>query len=103
MKRNCKRFLLRSLPMLALALCLVLADLTPAAVAVTQADIDALKNDAKGLAQEKKDIQAQIDKLSTDIDNTMERKRLLDGQISLTEEEITNKEEEIATYETLIV
>ena len=100
MKRNCKRFL-RSLPVLALALCLVLADLTPAA-AVTQADIDALKSDAKDLAQEKKEIQAQIDKLSADISNTLERKRLLDNQISLTEEEIANKEEEIQTYENLI-
>lgn len=103
MKRNCKRFFLRSLPLLVLALCLVLADLAPAAAAVTQADIDALKSDAKGLAQEKKDIQAQIDKLSSDISTTMERKRLLDGQIGVTEQEISNKEEEIATYEDLIV
>ena len=102
MKRNCKGFIVRSLPLLALALCLLLADLTPAAAAVTQADIDALKSDAKGLAQEKKDIQAQIDKLSSDISSTMERKRLLDGQIGLTEQEIGNKEEEIATYEDLI-
>ena len=103
MKRNCKRFFLRSLPLLVLALCLVLADLTPVAAAVTQADIDALKSDAKDLAQEKKDIQAQIDKLSSDISTTMERKRLLDGQISVTEQEISNKEEEIAIYEDLIV
>lgn len=102
MKRNHKRFLLRSLPLLALALCLFLADLSPAAAAVTQADIDALKSDAKGLAQEKKDIQAQIDKLSSDISTTMERKRLLDGQIGVTEQEIGNKEKEIATYEDLI-
>lgn len=101
MKRNGK-WLLRTLPLLVLTLCLSLADLSPAAAAVTQADIDALKSDAKGLAQEKKDIQAQIDKLSTDISSTMERKRLLDGQISVTEQEITNKEEEIATYEDLI-
>ena len=102
MKRNCKRFLFRTLPLLALTLCLVLADLSPTAAAVTQADIDALKSDAKGLAQEKKDIQAQIDKLSSDISTTMERKRLLDGQIGVTEQEIANKEEEIATYEALI-
>ena len=86
MKRNCKRWIFRSLPVLALALCLALADLTPAAAAVTQADIDALKSDAKGLAQEKKDIQTQIDKLSSDISTTMERKRLLDGQIGLKSE-----------------
>ncbi len=102
MKRNCKRFLFRTLALLALTLCLVLADLSPTAAAVTQADIDALKSDAKGLAQEKKDIQAQIDKLSSDISTTMERKRLLDGQIGVTEQEIANKEEEIATYEALI-
>lgn len=102
MKRNCKRWILCSLPVLALAFCLALADLAPAAAAVTQADIDALKSDAKGLAQEKKDIQTQIDKLSSDISTTMERKRLLDGQIGLTEQEIGNKEEEIATYEDLI-
>lgn len=94
-------WLLRSAVLAALALCLVLVDLTPAA-AVTQADIDALKKDAKGLAQEKKDIQAQLDKLSTDISATMERKRLLDGQITVTQEEISNKEEEISTYENLI-
>ncbi len=98
--QNLRRFG-RSVLLLALALCLVLADLTPAA-AVTQADIDKLKGDAKDLAQEKKDIQAQLDKLSTDISNTMERKRLLDGQISLTEDEIANKEEEIRVLADLI-
>ena len=86
---------------LALVLCLLPANLQPAA-AVTQADIDALKDDAKGLAQEKKDIQAQLDKLSGDISNTLERKRLLDGQISLTEDEIANTEQEIETYAALI-
>ena len=100
MKKNCKRFL-RALPLLILVLCLALVEM-PSAAAVTQADIDALKDDAKGLAQEKKDIQAQLDKLSADISNTLERKRLLDGQISLTEEEIANKEEEISKYEILI-
>jgi len=87
--------------LMALALCLALGSARPAA-AVTQADIDALKNDAKGLAQEKKDIQAQIDKLSSDISTTMERKRLLDSRISLTEGEIANKEDEIAVYADLI-
>lgn len=102
MKRYCRR-LCRSLLLLALALCLLCGPAPTTAGAVTQADIDALKSDAKGLAQEKKDIQAQIDKLSSDISNTMERKRLLDGQISLTESEISNKEEEISTYADLIL
>lgn len=102
MKRYCRR-LCRSLLLLALALCLLCGPAPTTAGAVTQADIDALKSDAKGLAQEKKDIQAQIDKLSSDISNTMERKRLLDGQIGLTESEISNKEEEISTYADLIL
>ena len=101
--RRTFRRLGRALLLLALALSLALADLAPAAAAVTQADIDKLKGDAKDLAQEKKDIQAQLDKLSTDISSTMERKRLLDGQIGLTEDEIANKEEEITTYKGLIV
>lgn len=96
-------WLCRSLPLLALALLLTLGSLPTPAAAVTQADIDALKSDAKDIAQEKKDIQAQIDKLSTDISTTMERKRLLDSQIGLTEGEIANKEEEIAVYADLIV
>lgn len=56
MKHSRKQFrrLLRALPLLALVLCLALADLAPAASAVTQADIDALKGDAKDLAKEKK-------------------------------------------------
>ena len=88
--------------LLTLVLCFVCGSLPAPVRAVTQADIDALKDDAKGIAQEKKDIQAQIDKLSSDISTTMERKRLLDSQISLTEGEIANKEEEIATYADLI-
>lgn len=102
MKRNYKR-ICRSLLLLALALFLLCGSMPTAVKAVTQADIDALKDDAKGLAQEKKDIQAQIDKLSSDISTTMDRKRLLDSQISLTEDEISNKEDEIAVYADLIV
>lgn len=102
MRKNQKlKWPFRSLVLLILAGCLLWSSL-PSAAAVTQADIDALKNDAKGLAQEKKDIQAQIDKLSSDISATMERKRLLDSQISLTQEEISNKEDEISTYANLI-
>ena len=85
------------------ALCLALCVLTGHfAEAVTKADIDALKDDAKDLAQEKKDIQSQLSQLSDDISNTMERKSLLDSQIRVTEGEISNKEEEIHTYAALI-
>ncbi len=93
---------IRTLGALLLAVVLLAAELLPAS-AVTQADIDALKGDAKTLAQEKKDLQAKLDALSTEISHNLERKELLDRQISVTENEITNKEEEIQTYENLIV
>ena len=95
------KWLCRSALLLVLTLCMVWTSV-PTVDAVTQADIDALKKDASGIAGEKKTIQAQIDKLAKDISTTKERKRLLDSQISLTEGEISNKEEEIAAYELLI-
>ena len=87
---------------LLLAVLMLSVELLPAA-AVTQSDIDALKGDAKTLAQEKKDLQAKLDSLSTEISHNLERKELLDQQISVIENEITNKEEEIHIYEGLIV
>lgn len=93
---------LRSLASLALALGIALCGTLTPAGAVTQADIDALKGDAKEIAQDKKDLQAKIDQLSSDISNNLRRKELLDQQISLTESEISNKEEEIETYAQLI-
>ena len=93
---------LRGLTALALALGIALGGTLTPAGAVTQADIDALKGDAKEIAQDKKDLQAKIDQLSSDISNNLRRKELLDQQISLTENEISNKEEEIETYAQLI-
>ncbi|MCI8808800.1 MAG: peptidoglycan DD-metalloendopeptidase family protein [Oscillibacter sp.] len=85
-----------------LAATLLAVNLLPAA-AVTKADIDALKGDAQTIAQEKKELQAKLDALSTEISDNLARKELLDQQISLTENEISNKEDEINTYADLIV
>lgn len=92
----------RGLTALALALGIAVGGSMIPARAVTQADIDALKGDAKEIAQDKRDLQAKIDQLSSDISNNLRRKELLDQQISLTEDEITNKEEEIAVYGQMI-
>ena len=83
------------------AVVLVTAELAPA-VAVTQADIDALKGDASDLKQQKKDIQSKINALSDDISNTMKKKELLDSQISVLSSEISNVEAQISTYASLI-
>ena len=98
------RYLKRTGKVLVALLCavvLVTAELAPA-VAVTQADIDALKGDASDLKQQKKDIQSKINALSDDISNTMKKKELLDSQISVLSSEISNVEAQISTYASLI-
>ncbi len=86
---------------LLLSVCVLAADLSPA-LAVTQADIDALKGDAKTLSQQKKELKDKINVLSDDIANNMKKKELLDSQISVLSKEIANVESQISTYAELI-
>ena len=99
MKKPGRRFF--KIITLVLVLCLLPANLPPAA-AVTQADIDALKDDAKDLAQEKKDIQAQLKAVQADKSNALKKKELLEDQIDLIRQEIANINEQIAMYDQLI-
>ena len=91
---------------LVLTLALVLPLAGPAAVlpasAVTQAEIDALKNDASDLADQKKEIQAQLNEVKEDKDAALEQKQLLEEQIEVIRLEISNINTQIATYEDLI-
>ncbi len=89
--------------MIALALCfmVVAVDLTPA-MAVTKAQIDALKTDASGLKKQKTELQSKIKQLSDDISNTMKKKELLDSEISVLTSEISNVEQQIEMYEQLM-
>ena len=90
--------------LLALLLALVLsgAQLTPAMAAVTQADIDALKEESSGLSAEKKELQAKLDALAEDKSTAMQRKTLLDQQIANTSAQIANVESQIQKYAALI-
>nr|WP_326186337.1 peptidoglycan DD-metalloendopeptidase family protein [uncultured Oscillibacter sp.] len=99
-KRHLKR-VCRSLTALVLTLCVLAADFSPA-LAVTQADIDALKSDAGDLKEQKKDLNAKIDALSDDISNNVAKKNLLDQQISVLSSEIANVEAQISAYAALI-
>ena len=99
--RRCARRLGRMLLALAMALLLSGAELTPA-LAVTQADIDALKNESSDLSAEKKELQAKLDSLAEDKSTAMERKTLLAQQIATTSAQISNVEEQIQQYATLI-
>ena len=86
---------------LLLAVCVLCVDLSPA-LAVTQADIDKLKNNASDLSQQKKELQSKISALSYDIANNMKKKELLDSEISVLSSEISNVESQISTYAELI-
>ena len=102
MKKHAKRRRLRR-TVLALTLALLLsgAELTPA-LAVTQADIDALKSESNDLSAEKKELQAKLEALAEDKSTAMERKTLLDQQIATTTAQISNVEEQIQQYAALI-
>lgn len=96
-----RRGLWRALLAMALVVLLTGAELTPA-LAVTQADIDALKSESSDLGAEKKELQAKLDALAEDKSTAMERKTLLDQQIAATTAQISNVEEQIQNYATLI-
>ena len=81
--------------------CLLSAGMSPA-LAVSQAEIDALKDDASDLKGQKKEIQAKLNALAADKSNAMERKDLLDQQIANTSAQITNVEAQISKYAQLI-
>ena len=88
---NRTRHVCRILASLLCVLMVVTAVPSPAG-AVTQADIDALKNDASSLSQQKKELKDKISALSDDISNNLKKKELLDSQISVLSSEISNVE-----------
>ena len=96
MKRMC-----RMLAALALAVCLVGAEMSPV-LAVTQAEIDSLKNEAKELGDQKKELEAKREELANDKSKALEQKKLLDQQIDNTSAQIQHVETQIADYADLI-
>lgn len=95
------RHIFQMLVALTLAILVAVTNFSPA-MAVTQGDIDALKNDASELEVKKKELQAKLGQLSDDIDDIMKKKELLDKEISILADEISNVEQQIAAYETMI-
>ena len=91
----------RSLLTLALALCLVTVELVPA-IAVTQEDIQKLKDEASDLNTQKKELEKQLDALADDKAEVLARRKKLDDQISTTSAQIQNVESQISAYEALI-
>lgn len=100
MKRPGRKYVVRGVA-LALALLLTALDFT-GALAVTQADINALQSDADELDAKRKELESQLDSLSDDKAQALKRKELLDQQISNTSAQIANVEAQISEYEELI-
>ncbi len=78
------------------------APLVGTAWAVTQADIDALEEDADNLAQQRKELRAKLSSLKNDKANALYRRQLLDQQIDVTIQEIRNIEKQISGYEAML-
>ena len=91
----------RLLTALLLALTLTAAELSPA-LAVSQADIDALKNDAAGLTSQRKELESKLSALKDDKSQAMAKKKLLDEKVANTAAQIKNVEAQIADYTALI-
>lgn len=100
MKKPGRKYVVRGAA-LALALLLGTLDFT-GALAVTQADIDALQDDADALDAKREQLESQLDSLSDDKAQALKRKELLDQQISNTSAQIANVEAQISEYEALI-
>jgi len=69
---------------------------------VTQAQIDALKDDASSLKDQKKDIQAQLKAIRNDKSQVVKQKDLLEDQIEVIQAEIDNIQAQIDSYDQLI-
>ncbi len=108
MKRHEKwrRLVRRGARVLLAALCaaaLTLPAATPAAEAVTMAEINGLKDDASALSAQRKDLKAKLDRLKKDKSQAMARKELLDQEIANLTQQIENTQAQIDAYAALII
>lgn len=90
---------------LLLLVSILLPEYTPMihqAQAVTQKEIDGLKDEAKNLAKRQAELKSQNATLKNDRAKAIERRNLLDQQINNTEQAIVNTEKQIAGYEALL-
>ena len=102
MKRRIFRHLRTAVLLVLTAACLQVNILAPQVQAVTQADIDALQDDAADLTQQRKELESQLSALADDKSQALARKNLLDSQIAATSAQISNVESQIAQYDALI-
>ena len=102
MKKVWKRGVLVLLALLFVVGSIQGGELAPAVSAVTQAEIDNLKDNANSLDSQKADLQNQIDALESDKSRALEQIALLDQQADVIRQEISNTQSLISNYESLI-
>ena len=102
MKKRLWRVLRSTLLVLFAVSALQLDLVAPAVQAVTQADIDALQDDADALGEQRQELENQLAALADDKSQALARKNLLDSQIANTNARISNVEAQIAQYDALI-
>ena len=104
MKKTYKRIVRVAFALLMMAAMLT-SDYMPIveyAQAVTQKEIDNLKDEAKELAKRQAERKKLISELKNDRAKAIERRNLLDQQIADTEQAIMNTEQQIAGYEAML-
>lgn len=74
----------------------------PASAAVTQEQIDKLKNDSKDLTAQRKQLQQQLSAVAADKNKALEQKSILEQEINVIQEQINNISNQIAQYDQLI-
>ena len=97
----------RILLVLAVFASLTLTELTPLSLvqdasAVTQADIDKLKDELSGMNSEKSQLEKELKSIQNDKSAALAQKENIDKQINLLQSEIKGVESLISEYETLI-
>lgn len=70
--------------------------------AVTQEDIDAMKDEISGIANEIKELEKQLKAIENDKEQALEQVRILDDQIALMNTQIANTAAVIREYDALI-
>lgn len=75
---------------------------TPVSAAVTQEQINALKQDANKLNAQKSELKQQLNAVAADKSKALEKKSLLEQQINVIQSEINNITSQITQYDQLI-
>lgn len=106
MRQRVKQRIRRSMRLFLIALFILgslqLEAVMPSAKAVTQAEIDDLKDNASSLEDKKDDLQNQLDALESDKSKALQQIELLDQKSDVLRQEISNSEALISSYETQI-